>query len=176
MKILVTGATGFIGSAVCQQLTEHNVIMTSRSDPAVKTDKFLENDFEYDRFFILFRGVEVIVHTAARVHQMEETSKDPLVEFMEINCFGTLSWRASSGSWRKAFIFLSSTKVNGDKTEEGKIFRFNDVPMSQDPYGVSKSEAENGLFQIARDSNIEVVIIRPPLVYGPGVKLIFILY
>ena len=175
MKILVTGATGFIGSAVCQQLTGHNVIMTSRSDPSEKTDKFFKKTISSTTdFSSCLEGVEVIVHTAARVHQMEESSNDPFVEFMEINCFATLNLaKQAVNAGVKRFIFLSSTKVNGDKTKEGKIFRFDDVPISQDPYGVSKFEAEKGLFQIARESNIEIVIIRPPLVYGPGVKANF---
>ena len=176
MKILVTGATGFIGSAVCQQLIGHTVIRTSRNEPTEKSGRFFKKSVSSKTdFSACLKDVDVIVHTAARVHKMKEVSEDPLPEFMEINCFGTLNLaKQAVDAGVKRLIFLSSTKVNGDKTEDGKSFRFDDVPSSKDPYSISKSEAETGLLKIAKDNNIEVVIIRPPLVYGPGVKANFL--
>jgi nucleoside-diphosphate-sugar epimerase len=130
-------------------------------------------------------GVEAVVHTAARVHVMDDTAADPLTEFRRVNVAGTLNLaRQAAAAGVKRFVFLSSIKVNGEATpaphpsplpkgareKEREKFSADDVPAPQDPYGVSKMEAEQGLRQIAAETGMEVVIIRPPLVYGPGVK------
>jgi nucleoside-diphosphate-sugar epimerase len=120
------------------------------------------------------RNRQCVVHLAARVHVMHDASSDPLAEFRKANVESTLALAtqaAQSGVQR--FVFISSVKVNGEHTQTGHPFRSDDQPAPQDPYGISKMEAEVGLRAIARQTGMEVVIIRPPLVYGPGVKANF---
>jgi nucleoside-diphosphate-sugar epimerase len=129
-------------------------------------------------------GVDVLVHLAARVHVMRDAAADPLAEFRRVNVQGTLNlaWQAAAAGVKR-FVFLSSVKVNGEATSaphpsprpEGarERFREDDEPAPQDPYGISKMEAEAGLRDLAAQTGMEVVIIRPPLVYGPGVKANF---
>jgi len=129
-------------------------------------------------------GVSVVVHAAARVHVMDETAADPLTEFRRVNVQGTLHLaRQAAAAGVRRFVFVSSIKVNGEATHaphprplprgEREKFSEDDLPAPLDPYGVSKMEAEQGLRQIAAESGMAVVIIRPPLVYGPGVKANF---
>lgn len=120
------------------------------------------------------RNVEQIVHLAARVHVMNDKSSDPFTEFRRVNVEGTVNLaRQAADAGVRRFVFLSSIKVNGEFTQEGRPFTADDAPAPQDPYGVSKHEAERLLQQIAVETDMEVVIIRPPLVYGPGVKANF---
>jgi len=119
-------------------------------------------------------GQDVIIHSAARVHVMNDQSADPLVEFRKVNVDGTLNLaQQAAAAGVKRFIFISSIKVNGEGTLCGNPYTAFDTPAPQDPYGISKVEAEIGLRQIAEDTGMEVVIIRPVLVYGPGVKANF---
>jgi len=116
-------------------------------------------------------GIDVLVHCAARVHVMHENTSDPLSEFRRVNVAGTLALaRQAATAGVRRFIFLSSVKVNGEETVLSHSYRADDVPSPQDPYGISKLEAEQGLMKVAADTGMEVVIIRPPLVYGSGVK------
>ena len=116
-------------------------------------------------------GVSVVVHAAARVHVMADTVADPLSEFRHANVTGTLNFaRQAASSGVNRFVFLSSIKVNGEQTQFGQRYTPNDKPNPSDPYGISKYEAEEGLRRIAEETGMEVVIIRPVLVYGPGVK------
>jgi nucleoside-diphosphate-sugar epimerase len=118
-----------------------------------------------------FEGIQVVVHAAARVHVMREEAVDALAEFRDINVQGTLKLaRQAAESGVKRFIFISSIKVNGECTPTGKAFKADDLPSPMDPYGISKYEAEEALKHLGRETGMEVVIIRPPLVYGPGVK------
>lgn len=120
------------------------------------------------------RNVEQVVHLAARVHVMNDKSSDPLAEFRRVNVEGTANLaRQAAAAGVRRFVFLSSVKVNGEFTEAGYPFTADDVPAPEDPYGVSKHEAEQLLRQISAETGIEVVIIRPPLVYGRGVKANF---
>lgn len=120
------------------------------------------------------RNVEQVVHLAARVHVMNDKSSDPLVEFRRVNVDGTANLaRQAAAAGVKRFVFLSSIKVNGEFTEVGQPFTADAVPEPKDPYGVSKYEAEQLLRHIASAAGMEVVIIRPPLVYGPGVNANF---
>jgi len=175
LKILVTGATGFVGKAVTQKLDKYTVCLTARREPLGNFAEFFEKIISSTTDFSdCLANIDVVIHTAARVHQMNDKCEDPLSEFMEVNCFGTLNFaRQAVKAGVKRFIFLSSIKVNGEKTERGFPFRFDDNPAAQDAYGVSKAKAEEGLLEIARTSNLEIVIIRPPLVYGSGVKANF---
>jgi len=175
VRILLTGATGFIGKAVRKRLDNHAVRLTSRRDQSGSADEFFVKAMSsMEDFSDCLDNIDVVIHMAARVHQMNDKSEDPLSEFMEINCFGTLNLaRQAVKAGVKRFIFLSSTKVNGEKTAPGIPFRFDDIPLTTDPYGVSKAEAESGLLKMAEETSLEVIIIRPPLVYGPGVKANF---
>lgn len=120
------------------------------------------------------KDVDQIVHLAARVHVMNDKSPDPLAEFRRVNVEGTAALaRQASAAGVRRFVFLSSIKVSGEFTEVGEAFTADDVSAPEDPYGVSKHEAEQLLRQISAETGMEVVIIRPPLVYGPGVKANF---
>jgi UDP-glucose 4-epimerase len=114
--------------------------------------------------------VESIVHLAARVHVMRETSQDPLADFRVANVASTLNLaRQAAQAGVRRFVFVSTIKVNGEKTEPGRPFKADDPPNPQDPYAISKGEAEAALLEFGKTTSMEIVIIRPPLVYGPGV-------
>ena len=115
-----------------------------------------------------------MIHTAARVHVMHDAATDPLSEYRRVNVQGTLHFaRQAAAAGVKRFVFLSSIKVNGEATQVGQTFMADDAPAPQDPYGISKMEAEAGLREISAQTGMDVVIIRPPLVYGSGVKANF---
>jgi nucleoside-diphosphate-sugar epimerase len=119
-------------------------------------------------------GVQTVIHLAARVHVMHDTTADPLTAFRAVNVEGTLNLaHQAAAAGIKRFVFISSVKVNGERTLPGQPFTEADAPSPQDAYAMSKYEAEQGLHQIAANTGMEVVIIRPPLVYGPGVKANF---
>jgi nucleoside-diphosphate-sugar epimerase len=119
-------------------------------------------------------GVQAVVHCAARVHVMQDDATDPLHAHREVNVNGTLNLaRQAAQAGVRRFVFISSIKVNGEATQPGQPFTADDVPVPLDPYGVSKLEAELGLREIDAQTGMEVVIVRPPLVYGPGVKANF---
>ena len=121
-----------------------------------------------------FKGVEVVVHTAALVHVMNDASSNPLTEFRKVNRDATLVLaRLAAESGVKRFVFLNSIKVNDEMTRPGHPFTPDDVHVPDDPYGLSKYEAQQGLLTLAQETDMEVVIIHPPLVYGPGVKANF---
>jgi nucleoside-diphosphate-sugar epimerase len=114
---------------------------------------------------------QVVIHAAARAHIMKDEVADPLAEYRRVNVDGTLNLaRQAAAAGVKRFIFISSIKVNGEQTPLGQPFTADDTPAPEDAYGMSKWEAEQGLQQLASETGMEVVIIRPPLVYGPGVK------
>jgi nucleoside-diphosphate-sugar epimerase len=116
-----------------------------------------------------------VVHLAARVHVMDDSAQDPLAEFRAVNVEGTLNLaRQAAHAGVKRFVFVSSVKVNGEATLPGCPFNVQDPPAPADPYAISKQEAEKGLRELAAETGLEVVIIRPPLVYGPGVKANFL--
>jgi len=120
---------------------------------------------------VLFTGVDAIVHCAAQVEVKAKVESDPLSVLRAVNVDGTLALAKKAAlEGVKRFVFLSSIKVNGETTAPGEPFKADDVPAPEDGYGVSKLEAERGLMQLARETGMEVVIIRPPLVYGPGVE------
>jgi len=124
---------------------------------------------ETDWTFAL-KNVDQVVQLAARVHVMNDKSSDPLAEFRRVNVEATANLaRQAATAGVSRFVYVSSIKVNGESTQDGRPFSANDVPAPEDPYGVSKHEAEKLLRQIATETGMEVVIIRPPLVYGPGV-------
>jgi nucleoside-diphosphate-sugar epimerase len=121
------------------------------------------------------KGVDVVIHSAARVHVMEDKASDPLAAFRKVNVEGTLNLaRQAAELGVRRFISISSIKVNGEGTSLGMPYLADAQPAPADPYGISKMEAEQGLRELAAESGMEVVIIRPPLVYGPGVKANFL--
>jgi nucleoside-diphosphate-sugar epimerase len=184
MKILVTGANGFVGSAICERLAEQkkSVVGLVRQFQLLSIQEHsapylqgLEADFtQISTFQPYLQGCDAIVHCAARVHQVRDAAADPLAAYRAVNTQATLELaRAAAQSGVKRFVFLSSVKVNGEHTLPGKPFTSNQA-APQDAYGISKWEAELGLQRIAKETGLEVVIIRPPLVYGPGVKANFL--
>lgn len=178
MKVLVTGANGFVGEAACIHLLEqkYELVTTTRSGIAHYGCKSINvGDINgKTEWSAALDGVAVVIHLAARVHVMHDLSVDPLAEFRKVNVDGTLNLaRQAANVGAKRFIFVSSVKVNGEQTEAGKPFAEDNLPNPQDAYGQSKYEAEQGLLKIAQGTGMEVVIIRPPLIYGPGVKANF---
>lgn len=179
MTTLVTGANGFVGSALCTRLRRDGVSVrgtarTLNSQLGFADDVAIAPLSSETDWTSALRNVEQVVHLAARVHVMNDKNSDPLAEFRRVNVEGTANFaRQAAATGVRRFIFLSSIKVNGEFTTVRQLFTADDVPAPEDPYGVSKHEAEQLLRQIATETGMEVVIIRPPLVYGPGVKANF---
>ena len=183
MKLLITGTNGFVGKSLCPELCNqgHAVLTAMRSldkqvvDVDVDVDKVLITSISKETDWCsALQNVEVVIHLAARVHVMNEVAVDALAEFRKVNVDSTLNLAIQAAkAGVKRFIFVSSVKVNGEHTLAGYPFLENNVANPQDSYGISKHEAEQGLLAIARETEMEVVIIRPPLVYGPGVKANF---
>jgi nucleoside-diphosphate-sugar epimerase len=179
---LVTGGSGFVGRALINRLTliaGSTVIAPVRNvatkfPEGVRSIPFTNLDATFNWSDEL-KDVDCVVHAAARVHVMNDVSGDPLAAFRKVNVEATLNLaRQAAASGTKRFIFISSIKVNGEGAEPGTVYRADDVPAPIDPYGVSKLEAEQGLKELAAVTGMEVVIIRPVLVYGPGVKANFL--
>ncbi len=180
MKVLVTGANGFVGRALCGTLLRHGhwvrgalrqvgsgVPVLEGVEPVVVGSISAGTDWK-----VALDGCDVVVHLAARVHVMDDKARDPLAEFREVNAEGTLNLaRQAAQAGVRRFIFISTIKVNGEGRDAP--YSETDVPAPEDAYAISKWEAEQGLHKIAQETGLEVVTLRPPLVYGPGVKANF---
>ena len=176
MRILSTGSTGFVGKALMSALhTKRYQIsapMRRQSESSASSNSFVVGDINAaTNWSTALHGADAVVHLAARVHVMRDIVSDPLAEFRRVNTNGTLNLaRQAAAAGVRRFIYLSSIKVNGEATHHGCPFTPNDLAAPQDPYGISKHEAEVGLCEIARTTGMQVVIIRPTLVYGAGAK------
>ena len=180
--ILGTGATGFVGGALVRRLATtpslNGVVASVRCkaeclpqgvEQITKGDLLPTTDWSS-----VLQGISVVVHCAARAHVMQDDANDPLQAYREVNVYGTLNLaRQAADVGVRRFVFVSTIKVNGEATHPGQPFTADDVPRPIDPYGVSKMEAEQGLREMEAQTDMEVVIIRSPLVYGPGVKANF---
>jgi len=181
IKVLVTGSTGFLGKALIKHLltdVRYSPVasvrkLSSKLDSGLQP-VFVGNLCASTDWSSALLDVEVVIHTAARVHVMSDSADDPLTEYKKVNFEGTLNLaRQAVQADVKRFIFISSIKVNGEATVLGRPFTADDAPNPADPYGVSKAETERALLELAASTGLEVVIIRPVLVYGPGVKANF---
>jgi nucleoside-diphosphate-sugar epimerase len=180
-RILITGATGFIGSALSHGLLEaghpvRGVVRASKGAPHWATPESASFDWMilHDRSTEretneALQGVQSVVHLAARVHIMVDDASNPLQEFRRVNVDWTERLaRAAASQGVHRFVYLSSIKVNGEQTVVP--FTEQDPPKPRDPYGVSKWEAEQALARVSTQTGMEVVVVRSPLVYGPGVR------
>ena len=178
---VVTGANGFVGRALCPVLANWGwrvrAILRSPSEnvrsAAIEPVVIPEFDRSADWLSIL-AGADAVIHLAARVHQMRESEKDPLAEYRRVNVELTCKLaRAAAAAGVRRFVFVSSIKVNGEQSPVGQPFTAEDPAHPSDPYAISKYEAEQALLEIGRETGLQVVIVRPVLVYGPGVKANF---
>lgn len=175
-KILVTGATGFVGRFLCKLLLNrgYNVsgalrsakspdLIVSGVEPVLVAPLGAETTYKHS-----LDNIETLIHLAARVHVMHETANEPLYEFRKTNTLGTINIaRQAAAAGVKRFVFMSTIGVNGNHSDS-KPYTENDAPNPHNPYSISKYEAELGLKIISAETGMEVVVIRAPLVYGPG--------
>jgi nucleoside-diphosphate-sugar epimerase len=180
VKFLVSGASGFVGKALCAELKRRGEEVRAASRGSDGADDCFEcaivgNIDGKTNWDSALTGIGVVIHLAARVHVMNDTASDPLDEFRKINVDGTVNLATQAArAGVKRLVYVSSIKVNGEGTMGQAIFTELDIPAPQDPYGLSKWEAEQALHQVSQQTGLEIVVVRPPLVYGPGVKGNFI--
>ena len=180
MLIAVTGASGFIGCALVKALSARGLplrgLVRSRNSLSCFSDTTVENFIMGDIHIGTdwspgLSDVDCVIHCAARAHIMRETASNALAAYRAVNVAGTRHLAEQAAALGvKRIVYLSSVKVNGENTEAGARFAHNDKPMPEDAYGISKWEAEQALREVSARTGLEVVIVRPPLVYGPGVK------
>ena len=182
-KVLITGATGFVGKALCERLIrdKYQVVAAIRKSSnlnalSIEICNISVDDISVNTDWkVGLKDVKSVVHLAARVHVMNDTVSDPLYEFRKTNFEGTMQLaKGCVKAGVKRFVYLSTIKVHGEESFHGQPFTENDTTTQiKDPYGISKQETESALLDLSKKSGMEVVIIRPPLVYGPGVKANF---
>ncbi|MHB8056659.1 MAG: NAD-dependent epimerase/dehydratase family protein [Desulfuromonadaceae bacterium] len=176
MSFFITGATGFVGSSLIKRLQQNNIRLTaavlsgenSEHLPTAVDRVTVEPLSESSDYTSVLQNIDIVIHLAARVHVMQETATDPLLEFRKVNLHGTEQLaRQAAKAGVKRFVFMSTIGVNGDNSGD-RPYTEGDVPHPHNPYSVSKYEAELALRQISIETGMEIVIIRAPLVYGPG--------
>ncbi|WP_351123783.1 SDR family oxidoreductase [Shewanella sp. T24-MNA-CIBAN-0130] len=180
MRVAITGATGFVGKhlineVIIKGLNAEELVIIGRRKIDISNAIFFKGSIDKESDYSkALDSVDVIVHCAARAHIMNDIVEDPLEAFRDVNTYGTLNLAQQAASLGvKRFIYISSIKVNGESTTEIQAFKFDDERKPIDPYGTSKSEAEIQLLSLGKETGMEIVIIRPPLVYGQGVKANF---
>ncbi len=174
MRVLATGAAGFVGRPLAEELElrGHEVARTVRRPSGLPEETVIGDLRDAPALGTALAGCDAVIHLAARVHVMRDTVADPLALYRATNTDATLNLaRQAAQVGVKRFVFVSSIKVNGEGRDAA--YREIDAPAPEDAYAISKWEAEQGLWQIAQETGMEVVILRPPLVYGPGVKANF---
>lgn len=177
-RILITGATGFLGSALCKELEKSTCLIrpivrsiANNSHKNAQAVGDINGETDYKN---VLTGIGTVVHIAARAHIMNDETTDPLAEYRKVNVDGSENLaRKAAAAGVKRFVFISSIKALGESTTGAEPYSEKMIPAPEDPYGQSKYEAEEVLKQVAADTGMEVVIIRPPLVYGAGVKANF---
>lgn len=170
-SVLVTGASGFVGRCLMNELRLRGISAKGFSRTQSGNLIQIPSDGSAIDWDPHLHGADAIIHLAARVHVMREEASDPLSKFRHANVDATLNLaRSAARAGIRRFVFVSTIKVNGERTEPGKPFTAEDLPRPQGPYAVSKAEAETALMTLSRETGMEVTIIRPPLVYGPGVR------
>ena len=176
IKILLTGASGFVGKAVLDKALQrglnvrsvYRTLDSTRGLVDVVQISTLHGLTEWRHALL---GVDVVIHAAGCINVVRENSINLLTEYRRVNVDGTVNLALqAAAAGVKRFVFISSIKVNGETSPVGCPFTASDVPSPSDSYGISKSEAETGLKDVAQQTGMEVTIIRPPLIYGPGVK------
>ena len=177
MRIAVTGSNGFVGASLAETLLKRGyfirvIVRKSSRQPETRLAGDCVSVGNIDattEWEAALKGMDIIVHLAARVHVMNESHRDSLNLYRKVNLDGTVRLALqAAGSGIKRFIYISTIKVNGEQTD-GTAFNADDIPAPSDPYSISKYEAEQKLREISAASGMEVVVIRPPVIYGPGV-------
>jgi nucleoside-diphosphate-sugar epimerase len=179
MNFLITGANGFVGRHLCEALDKRainykSVLRKANAEFSSHSPVVIAEINSQTDWSDALGDVGCVVHLAARVHVMQEAHANPLEEYRRANVDSTLNLaHQAANAGVKRFVFISSAKVNGQFNHSGRPFRADDLPRPSDPYAVSKLEAESALMQLSRETGMEVVVIRPPLIYGAVVKANF---
>jgi nucleoside-diphosphate-sugar epimerase len=174
-QALITGAQGFVGSVLCKHLaTSGWQIRCAVRHRRVTADIEVGEIGPQTDWRKAVEGIDCVVHLAARTHILSKDTRNALLAYRRINVSGTVALaRIAASHGVRRLVFLSSIKVNGERTPD-RPFTEDRAPQPEDAYGISKYEAEHALAEISAETGIEVVILRPPLVYGPGVKANFL--
>jgi UDP-glucose 4-epimerase len=175
-NILLTGYSGFVGRHLLNSLNScYTVSLIGRKTPQDNSLCFHQSELnEESDFGNALIDINTVIHCAARAHIMNDDAQDPLAEFRKVNTLGTLNLaKQAVAAGVKRFIYISTIKVNGESTKVGSPYKSSDNTAPVDPYGQSKAEAEQQLLALGKSSGMEIIIIRPPLVYGEGVKANF---
>lgn len=178
-RILVTGATGFVGRSLIPALTNAGHVVrcavTTYVDWLKEEQVLVERLETHFNWSNALKEIDIVIHLAARVHIMKDNSESPFELYSKINTVATTNLAEQAAKAKVSrFIYLSSIKVNGEFTLEGNPFTETSIAQPEDPYGISKLQAEQALLAISAQTNMQIVILRPPLIYGPNVKANFL--